>query len=538
VYWVVSVSLYLMAYSFRTNVVIPVGGMSFHSRLLQSVGNAPLSWFTSTPSGQIVNRFSQDMFTIDFEFTPSLTGTIFSFASILVTTVVAIVADYYLAPLFVVLTAVFVYVNRFYVTASRQIRRLDSAAKSPLYSLIGDSVNGLHVIRAFGAQKALVNHCDGLIDVSQKAYFVRFATQQWLTLVLDLMAASIAILLVILAVALRHSRSIDFLAVSLTNLINTSRQLDSLMRTWTETENGMVALERIREYSKLESEGSAKPGQRVEGGNEVPSPAEGSRSDEDVMSGESSSSKLKKPSGCSISFTDVVARYNSASRPALRNVSFDIAAGTTLGVAGSSGSGKSTLLLALLRFIEVESGSVSLDGRSASEMSLTTLRSHFSVLSQDPLCPPFSIRQNLDPAGQYDDAQLWDVLEKVQLDVVVGNLEGKLDFVMDSKDSLSRGQKQLLCLGRIILECRPIVLIDEGTSSMDEGTQEVVQKVMRDSLATRTVISIAHRTSTILDCDKIMVISLGKVIEFGSPSELLSSEGGTFRAFHEGGQNS
>lgn len=199
-----------------------------------------------------------------------------------------------------------------------------------------------------------------------------------------------------------------------------------------------------------------------------------------------------------------------------------------VGIVGRTGSGKSTILKALLRFRDVSSGEVLIDQCNVNNMTTDTLRSQISCVSQEALLFSASIRKNLDPTQTIDDTEMWAVLKTVALEEKIQGISGKLDHELDGdSEAFSQGEKQLFSLARALLRKASVLLLDEATASIDVATDDIVQAAIR-KVKDVTIITIAHRVSTIMDYDKVAVLSAGKLLEFGDPKVLISDSASAF----------
>jgi ABC-type multidrug transport system fused ATPase/permease subunit len=219
-------------------------------------------------------------------------------------------------------------------------------------------------------------------------------------------------------------------------------------------------------------------------------------------------------------------RYRKELDPVLTAVSFTVEPRQKIGIVGRTGAGKSSLVNALFRLVELESGTVKIDGVDVSQIGLQDLRSNIAIIPQDPVLFSGTIRTNLDPFNQHEDKELWDALERVKLKPHIQSLASKLESeVTDNGTNFSVGQRQLICMARAVLKNSKILVMDEATASVDTETDSVIQQTVRTEFHDRTVLTIAHRLNTIMDSDKILVMGDGKVLEMESPSSLLKSRG-------------
>eukprot|EP01118_Nematostelium_gracile_P010718 TRINITY_DN3735_c0_g1_i1.p1 TRINITY_DN3735_c0_g1~~TRINITY_DN3735_c0_g1_i1.p1 ORF type:complete len:273 (-),score=83.66 TRINITY_DN3735_c0_g1_i1:69-791(-) len=231
-------------------------------------------------------------------------------------------------------------------------------------------------------------------------------------------------------------------------------------------------------------------------------------------------------------------RYREGLDLVLRGLTFDIKPKQKIGVVGRTGAGKSSLMLALFRLVEVEQGSITIDGVDISQIGLDDLRKKLSIIPQDPTLFNGTIRSNLDPFNEYSDREIWDVLTSVYMKNAVEEMNGKLDAVVtEFGENFSIGQRQLLCLGRALMRKARILVMDEATAAVDFETDSLIQKTIRESFKEVTVLTIAHRINTIMDYDRVLVMDKGQLAEYDSPSKLMSDTNSRFYALaHKSGQ--
>lgn len=481
--------------------IVPTSSNRLHGYLVMKIDKAPLYWLTSTDSGITLNHFSQDMTLIDRSLPADFLKTSKNFTQCLMSAIFICVGAKYMAPLIPLLVIVVYSIQKFYLRTSRQLRHLDLESKSPLYTQFTETINGLVTIRAFGWQDSFREEHQELLQRSQRPYYMLFVIQRWLILVLDLSVAGIAILLVILSVFVRGTGPIG---VSLVSLITFSQQLSELINFWTSMETSIGAVTRIRNFQKVPSED---------------------------LPGEEVAPRADWPSEGHIAFQNVSIGYDLNSPPVLQQITLAIPTGSKLGVCGRSGSGKSSLLLAILRMVEIQSGDINIDAVSLQSCPRDIVRDQVTVIPQEPVLFRGTIRDNIAGFSLMDDEIVLNALQKVQLYEHVqssGGLDAKIDHL-----PLSAGQRQLICLARAIVKKRKILLLDEATSRVDNETDSLMQDIIRTEFAGCTIITVAHRVSTILDYDQIAVIDGGKMVEYGTPSELLERSGSLLRQLHD-----
>ncbi|EZF09743.1 hypothetical protein H103_08894 [Trichophyton rubrum CBS 288.86] len=415
--------------------MVPKSGEAFHFTLLKTVLSAPLSFFSTTDQGVTMNRFSQDLQLIDMELPVAALNTFATFVLCFAQMVIIGVASVYAAIAFPLIIGTLYMIQKYYLRTSRQLRFMDLEAKAPLYSQFTECLNGLATIRAFGWQEALEKKNRKLLDRSQKPFYLLFSVQRWLTLVLDMVVAGIAVLLIVLVIKLRGTISGGYAGVALLNVIQFSQSIKLLITFWTTLETHIGAIARIKVFNE-----TAQP---------------------EDKEGENTQPPDNWPAQGGIEFKSVSAEYRPG-EPILKNVTLTVAPGEKLGICGRTGSGKSSLILTIFRMLELSGGSISIDGIDLSTLPRSEIRSRITGVSQDALILKGSLRLNVDPTGVLSDDAMISALKSVQLWNIV-NEKGGLDVDID-EFHLSHGQKQLLCLARAILRPSTILILDEATS--------------------------------------------------------------------------
>ncbi|KIM99556.1 hypothetical protein OIDMADRAFT_125496 [Oidiodendron maius Zn] len=441
--------------------MVPKSAEVLHERLLKTVMAAPLSFFTSTDVGTTTN--SQDMTVIDAELPYSLVDlSLSTVMAIMGAILMCLSAGYFAATLPPVILAVWI-LQKYYLRTSRQLRLLDLEAKSPLYSNFIESLSGLATIRAFGWTEHFKELNLKLLDVSQKPYYLLFCIQRWLGLLLDLMVAILGVILMVLVVKLRTDVSGGFVGLALLNVTTFNSALAQIIKNWTLLETSFGAIARLKSFSAhTASENLPR---------EIETPPD------------------NWPTRGAIEFAKVSASYSVDSDLVLRNFAMSIKPGEKIGICGRSGSGKSSLVSTLFRMLEItDDSSITIDGVDITTIPRQLVRERLNAIPQEPI-------------------------------FITGN-KGGLDADLDA-EFFSHGQRQLFCLARAILRKSKVVILDEATSSVDTKSDELMQKVIRSEFNDCTIIAVAHRLDTILDFDRIALLSGGELLEFDTPKALL-----------------
>ncbi|KAM5272344.1 ATP-binding cassette sub-family C member 2 [Ctenodactylus gundi] len=480
-----------------------------HRQLLNNILHAPMRFFDTTPSGRIVNRFAGDISTIDESLPQTLRSWILCFLAIISTLVMICLATPVFIVIIIPLGIIYVAVQVFYVATSRQLRRLDSVSRSPIYSHFSETVLGLPVIRAFEHQQRFLVHSEMGIDNNQKCVFSWITSNRWLAVRLEFIGNLIVFFAAILLVIYKASLNGDTVGFVLSNALNITQTLNWLVRMTSETETNIVAVERVNEYIRVENEAPWETDKKP--------PADW-------------------PSKGEIQFSNYQVRYRPELDLVLKGITCDIRSTEKIGVVGRTGAGKSSLTNCLFRILESAGGQITIDGIDIASIGLHDLRGRLTIIPQEPVLFSGSLRMNLDPFNNYSDEEIWKALELAHLKPFVSGLQlGLSHEVTEAGDNLSIGQRQLLCLGRALLRKSKILVLDEATAAVDLETDHLIQTTIRNEFSHCTVLTIAHRLHTIMDSDKIMVLDNGKIIEYGSPEELLEKSGPFYLMAKEAG---
>ncbi len=496
IYLAVSFGAFLLS-NLRTQsffLMMIKAGSNLHDLMFKGVICSPMFFFESNPVGRILNRFTKDTSVID-EFLPGciwdvLSISLFMLAIISVLGVmnpIALVSLIFLIPAFVLS-------RRKFVRSSIEIKRLDVLTKSPLISAFSSSIDGIMTIRAFQCEDNIMESFMSKIDKNNRAWYSFLYSSRWIGHRLDVMASFMILVASNAAVFIDNKRNYALIAFSLVYTMRMTALLQWMVRQSAEVENQMTSLERIQEYIALPKE----------------------------QSSETFSKEFKDGDILIKSFS---MRYRRDLDLSLKDLNVEIKSGEKIGVCGRTGAGKSSLSVAFFRLAEADRGSIYIGGEDIAKMPLDMLRRNLCIIPQQSLIFTGSVRYNLDPFSIVDDHEIWEALEFVQLKSLVKELPGGLDC---STFTFSSGQSQLICIARALLKPSKILFIDEATANVDRNTDKVIQALIREKFKDRTVIIIAHRLNTIIDCDKILVMDAGRVAEFGTPAELLNISDGIF----------
>uniref|UniRef100_A0A8C7YSL5 Canalicular multispecific organic anion transporter 1 n=1 Tax=Oryzias sinensis TaxID=183150 RepID=A0A8C7YSL5_9TELE len=470
-----------------------------HSRLLNNILRVPMVFFDTTPIGRVVNRFAKDIFTIDEAIPQSFRSWLLCLLGVLGTLFVICLATPFFTIIILPLAVIYFFVQRFYVATSRQLRRLDSVSRSPIYSHFGETVSGLSVIRAYRHQDRFLKHNEVTIDENLKSVYPWIVSNRWLAIRLEFLGNLVVFFSALFAVISKDSLDSGLVGLAISYALNVTQTLNWLVRMSSELETNIVAVERVSEYTEIENEAKWITDCR---------PPE------------------KWPDEGRLQFIDYKVRYRPGLDLVLHGITCNIASSEKIGIVGRTGAGKSSLTNCLFRIIEAAEGRILIDDVDISTIGLHDLRSRLTIIPQDPVLFSGTLRMNLDPFDKFSDEELWKALELSHLkDYVAGLQEGLQHEVAEGGENLSVGQRQLLCLARALLRKSRILILDEATAAVDLETDNLIQNTIRKEFAHCTVLTIAHRLHSIMDSSRVMVLDAGKIVEFDSPSNLLECRG-------------
>jgi ATP-binding cassette, subfamily C (CFTR/MRP), member 4 len=420
--------------------------------------------------------------------------------------------------------------RRVFVISSRELKRIEGLARSPIFAMLGESLNGIATIRPNSAVDFFKEKFRLAHDAHTRSFFSFIASSRWVGFRMDTLLFVFVAIVSFLSVLVHEKKFIQIdpavLGLSLSVLLQLAGLFQWCVRQSAEVVNQMVSVERVLAFRNLRSEAELV-----------------NESDRKLLA-------TGWPQNGSIVVADLSVRYRPSLPLALDGVSFSIPGGSRVGIVGRTGSGyvdgylslrlrtithiivqsKSTVVQSLFRLIEAESGSITIDGVNIAAVGLHALRTNLSVIPQVPtLFSGCSVRDNLDLFGSHDAASLRQVIDACHLGKVIDDLPEGIDSqVAEGGSNFSVGQRQLLCLARAILSKTRILVLDEATASVDRRTDQLLQTALKENFRDGTILAVAHRLDTIIDFDLCLVLGAGKVLEFGSPAELLRRQGGAF----------
>ena len=477
---------------------------TLHTQMITSLIRAPISTFHETvPKGQIINRLSNEINNMDNWCSNDFIGVVTGCISLI--TAISICAIYQpLCLLYIPVLGVIGYkVALFYVKCSREIQRMESISRSPVLNVVNEAIPGTTTIRAFRYGDKYKEMFYDRIDDQMKMSLISIGTSQWFDITLDFISFAFIASLIVFTMLFKYKFASDSIGILFTYCINFQHVLTHWLYVVTGFENSMVSLERCLHYTKCPSER--------------------------VLATTNNNNDDAWPSEGRIKFINYSVRYRPDTEIVLKDLNIEIHAHEKVGIVGRTGSGKSTISLCLLRMIEALKGKIYIDDVDISTIDLCKLRSKLTVIPQDPTLMQGTLRFNIDPMKLYSDNEIINVLRMIDFEYVVNEHPlGLQREITEGGDNLSVGEKQLVCIARAMLRRSKVVVLDESTASVDYHNEEVVQKAINNVFSMSTVITIAHRIKTVVNCDRVVVVDNGEVVEFDSPKEMIKRKKGLF----------
>ncbi|KAH7104662.1 multidrug resistance-associated ABC transporter [Auriculariales sp. MPI-PUGE-AT-0066] len=519
-----------------------LAGKRLFRRLTIAVVRAPFRWHDVTPSGRLLNRFSKDIETVDSSLSSSMravTNQIAGFVAAVLTIVV--VLPWFLMPASII---AFCYYKLAigYLNTGRDLRRMESNARSPIFSGFSELLEGITTVRAFSAERRFFVGLHKHLDLTTQMWYSFWMMNRWLLLRYDLLGSTAVLITTLFGLMTMNSDNYaGWAGVTITSAMSLTSSIYWCCRTVTQLELDLNSVERVVEYLEV----PAEPAAIIES-NRPPAYWPSSTTTSDLVTVE-----------------NLTIRYAPELPAVLHNVSFGLKPRERVGLLGRTGSGKSTLAMSLLRFTDPTDGKIVIDGIDITSIGVQDLRSRITIIPQDSALFSGTLRDNLDPFKEHSEADCIAALRRVHLidesasasrrasvapsiaessgsgaesvtEIATSTETSTPKLTLDSPVSagganFSQGQRQLLAMARALLRQSSVIIFDEATSSIDFKSDARIQATIREEFQNSLLITVAHRIRTIIDFDRILVLDGGKLVEMGTPYELIQKQDGYFR---------
>ncbi|KAF5288562.1 hypothetical protein FQA39_LY15341 [Lamprigera yunnana] len=468
---------------------------ALHEAMLKSIVNATLGFFTANNSGRILNRFTKDLGSADELVPAAVTQSVRCILGIFgIIVVVCLVNPLFLIPTIFICSIIY-FIRKTYLRTSLQLMRVDAITRSPLYGHVNATLEGLTTIRAFGNEETLMKEYHNHQDLQSSAFYSSLSIGRAFGFWIDTVSLLYVTVVTFYCTVTERVTGAGYVGLIITQAMQLMGQVQFAVKQLTEMENCIVSVERILEYTTLESE----PNLGMEPSKSWPTDGE-------------------------ITFINVCLKYYLNEPNVLNNVNLHIKPREKIGIVGRTGAGKSSLISALFQLSPTE-GTITIDDIDIKKIKPKELRKKMSIIPQDPVLFSGSVRKNLDPFDECDDDELWKALEQMKLKTIITDLNAK---VSHGGSNFSVGQRQLLCLARALIRQSKILILDEATANVDAETDSIIQGTVRKEFCQCTVLTVAHRLNTVVDSDRIMVIENGEIVEIDFPYVLLQNKNSAF----------
>lgn len=476
----------------------------FFSGFMDSVFKAPMLFFDSTPIGRILTRASSDLCILDFDIPYSISFVMVGWIEVVTTTAIIAMVTWQVLLVAVPALIILIRVQNYYLASARELVRINGTTKAPVMNFAGESLLGVVTIRAFGTVERFFRANLKLIDTDAKLFFHTAGAMEWVLLRVEaLQTLTILTSTLFLVLLPQGTIAAGFSGLCLSYALTLSSAQVFTTRWYSNLENYVISVERIKQFMHIPPEPPA-----IIYENRPPT---------------------SWPCRGRIDLRDLKIKYRPTAPFVLKGITCTFKEGHRVGVVGRTGSGKTTLISALFRLVEPSGGTILIDGVDICSIGLKDLRTKLSIIPQEPTLFRGGVRSNLDPLGMHTDLEIWEALEKCQLRSTISKLPALLEAaVSDDGENWSIGQRQLFCLGRVLLSKNKILVLDEATASIDSATDVILQRVIRKEFSSCTVITVAHRVPTVIDSDVVMVLSYGEIVEYDKPSHLMETTDSAF----------
>ncbi|XDA80093.1 hypothetical protein R6Z07F_010084 [Ovis aries] len=472
-----------------------------HNKMVESILRSLVLFFDRNSIGRILNRFCKDIGRMDDLLPLTFQDLIQTFLLVIGVVIVMVAMIPWTAIPLALLGIIFFLLQLYFLNTSGNVKGLECAKQSPVFSHLASSLQGLRTIRAYKAEQKFQKLFEKCQDLHSESWFMLLTMSQCFAMCLDVVCAVLVIVVAVGALILQESWTPGQIGLVLSLTLTLMRMFQWCVRQSTEVENMMMSAERVIEYTELEKEGPWELDFRP---------------------------PVYWPDSGIIAFNNVNFKYSPDGPLVLKDLTVSTESKEKVCIVGKTGAGKSSLIAALFRFSDFQ-GTISIDKNLTTSMGLYDLRKKMSVVPQEPVLFIGTMKENLDPFNDHKEEDLWNALEEVQLKETIQGLPGKMETELaESGSNLSVGQRQLLCLARALLRKNKILIMDEATSNVDPRTDELIRKIIHGTFVQCTVVTITNRLSSVVDSDRIMVLDSGKLEEYDKPHVLLHNKNSLF----------
>ncbi|CAK60656.1 unnamed protein product (macronuclear) [Paramecium tetraurelia] len=480
-----------------------------HDNVMNSLLNASYTKFYNTILiGRLMNRLSKDIYSIDLLFPNEIQNLTYQCTSLLLPLFACFLyLNIAALPLLLLFFIILLYLTIIYYRCLREITRIEAVSKSPVFSFFQQIVRGVTYVRSCLPIDKVIALQQKNVDIDLGNQINLYGFQYWYQSLAGSITNCFQAFLFIICVNL-----LDYNTQKMTNLVLQQMQTVSTLLL-----NSAISYGNIQMYF-ISFERCLHLAKQIERNHPLITP-----------SGQINQASKPK-SDIVLKLENCTFQYRSNSKSVLQQMSLELHKGEKIGVVGRTGAGKSSIILALTAILEQIEGQIEIEDQNINSYSLTELRQKFSIIPQDPLIFMGTLRENLDPLNQFSEARILEVAQKCRLfEMQSFKKYGLQSEIALSGSNLSQGEKQLLNITRCILEDKQIILVDEATANIDQNTEEHVKEIFENYFQNAAMLTIAHKVTTIMNSDRIMVLNDGKISEFDHPQKLLADPNSEFK---------
>jgi len=485
-----------------------------HSTLIDKLIHASLNLFHNiTSKGKIYNLLQRDL-----EDSASLNLLLSRYLrnifQIIGSIIVCITFNKWSIILIILIFYIEFSITSFYLPSSKEINNLEANSRAPIIGVLEETVSGISIIRSIQYEQKFVNKFNDKVNDHFMISLYQSGIFCWLIIHLNLISNILSAFILIFCYLFKSQYDSQSLGLLLKYSILLSDQLFEIMIGINEFGKTLTSVSRCRRYTQIPQEKYFVDGMQ-------------SSTNLNIYN----RNKYIFPNG-KIQFENYNVKYGPKDPLVLKNISLKINQGEKIGVVGRTGSGKTTLSLCLFRILEADSGRILIDDIDISKIDLFSLRENISIIPQEPTLIKGSLKYNIDPYHNYTDEEISTLISEIGFENFMS--DKNLDYKIEENGSnLSVGERQLVCIVRALLKQNRIIVMDEATSSIDFKTENIIQNAIAKLMNNCTIITIAHRIKTIIDYDKILVMSNGEIVEFDTPQNLLNKKGLFYNLYKE-----
>ena len=477
---------------------------TLHEKMILKLLRAPINLFHDIVSiGQILNRLTKDVEIVQLIIN-RVTVFFKSFALLASCIYICFIYNKYSLILSPVLLFFSLLLTIYYLSAARNMEHLHRTTFSPILTILNESIRGVELIRNFNNEENIKNKIYKRLDDHYGVHLYTEGCKRWYYQRLRYLTHIFNVIMIIIIIYKHEKFSTQEIGLILQYTEELSWELATFLGFFSQIEISLISLERCEKVTKIIEE-----------------------KDCDKFRENNNNKDIKWPNKGEIEFKNYNLKYRPGLPLVLKNINIHIKPKEKIGLVGRTGSGKSSLVLAISRIVEAHKGTIKIDNIDIKDVNLDYLRHNICIIPQDTFLFEGTVKENIDPENKNNDKDIINILNEFGILKHLNDNNNKLNFyIKENGSNLSLGEKQLICFARVFLKNSKIIILDEATSSLDSTTENIIKKKLNNCEA--TLIIIAHHISMVKECEKIMVLDKGEIVEFDTYDNLLKNKKSKF----------